>query len=179
MSYSRETGPPKYIVFYWEKSTLFDNISLRTMYRARSLRNEKGESQIDEYGMSADETDAFELFVKQAFDDAFNIVLKMTTGVTDAIIIDETITVPAAPALGVTINNAYGFKILDEEAYNLNNLYTVDSGVKDYVDAHVMAAWYSLVGHGDEHALWLAKLADVRRDLITKKLFQLRKPSIS
>lgn len=172
MAYSNEAGPPKFILFYWQKSSLLANIQLRTKYRAKTLFNEKGESQVDEYSMSNDETDAFLLFAEQAFNDIFSIVLKMTTGVTtDPLIIDDTAYIGATG-----INNCYGFKIVDEDAYNVNNLLTVDDGVKQYIEAHIMASWYKLVGLKEEYALWESEKYDVRSDLLNKRLFQLRKP---
>jgi len=174
MAFAKETGPPAYIAFYYQKTPVFENISLRTMYRARNLKDDKGESQIDDYAMSADELDAFEIFIKQAIYDAFDIVMKMTTSLTDPVFIDETITIAAAP-----VTNAYGFNIFDEEAYNENNLYTTDDGIRKYIDAHIMTNWYDLVGHNDEYTKWLARRDDARMELITRKLFQLRKPLLS
>lgn len=177
MSYSKQDGTPNYVVFYYEKMAMFDNISLRTMYRARTLLDGKGESQIDDYAMSTDELDAFLVFIRQAVNDAFDVVLKMTTGIdTQPVFIDETIIIePGA----VDHPNVYGFKIVDEEAYNENNLYTVDDGIKKYLDYHILAAWYEMVGHVEENAKWMAKRNDARTDLITRKLFQLKKPSLS
>lgn len=59
----------------------------------------------------------------------------------------------------VDIPNIYGFKIVDEEAYNTNNLYTVDDGIKKYIEFHTLTAWYDLVGHAEEYTKWLAKRA--------------------
>lgn len=179
MGYSRESGTPNFIFFYYVKDNVFDQVSLRTLYRARNLKDEKGEAQIDDYAMAADEKDAFTIFIKQAIYDAFDIVLKMTTGISASpIFIDETIVLdPGGVALDVP--HSYGFKIVDEDAYNENNLYTVDDGIIKYVEAHIMAAWYDLVGHADEYAKWIAKRDDARTDLVTKKLFQLRKPLLA
>lgn len=178
--YNREQGSPNYIIFYYGKQEIFDNISLRTIYRARTLVDSKGESQIDNFGMSADEMDAFLIFIKQAVNDAFSIVLKMTTGIsTQPVFFDETITLNVSGNGQTQKNNQYGFKIVDEAAYNENNLYTVDDGVKKYIEASIMSQWYDLVGHTEEYAKWIAKKDDARQDLITKRLFQLRKPLIS
>ena len=172
--YSKEPGPPKYIQFYWTKSELFDNISLRTTYRAKTIKNEKGEALLAEYAMSNDEKDAFTLFVKKAIYDVLDIVLKMTTGVeSQPIAIDETIQVEFR-----SVPNAYGFKILDEEAYNINNLYTVDDGTRKYIDAHIMAAWYQLVGLKQEQAEWDMERDTAKTDLINNRLFQLKKAKL-
>jgi hypothetical protein len=173
--YSKETGTPNFIYFLYSKQSLFDNVSLRTMYRAKNLKDQQGESQIDDYAMSSDEMDAFNLFIETAVYDAFSIVAKMTTGTTSPIVLNEDI----IPTTGGEITDAYGFKILDEAAYNPNILYSVDDGVQQYIISHIMSAWYDLVGHDAEFAKWEAKKNAIRTDLITKRLFQLRKPLLS
>jgi len=177
MSYTKypENTSPKQITFYYQSKNMFDNVSLRTMYRAKTLLNEKGEAMIDEYAMSADEEDAFKIFIADAVNDAFQIVLKMTTGVTDALILDQSVPISDNQA----IVNCYGFKIVDEDAYNDNNLLTVDDGVKKYILYHVLASWWGLVAHKDEEIKFLTKRDEARTDLITNRLFQLRKKQYS
>ena len=173
--YYRQTATPNYVIFYYSHSYMFDRVSLNTLYRARTIVNEGGESQIDNFGMSKDETDAFDVFLKEAINDAFSIVVKMTTGLdTDPVFFDDTVVIN-----GVDHTNSYGFKILDEDAFNDNVLYTVDDGIRKYLDAHILAGWYSLVGHDGELAKWLAKKQDARTDLLNKRLFQLMKPKIA
>lgn len=113
---------------------------------------------LDDYAISADEMDAFLLFAKHATYDAFDIALKMTTGIlTEALLINATVTISSTETTGL-----YGFKILDAGAYNTNNLYTVDDGIKKYIDFHILTAWYDLVGHSEEYTKWLAKRDDAR-----------------
>jgi len=167
--------PTNQITFYYTRSSLFNNVSLRTHYRASRIKDEKGETKVDEYAMSEDESDAFDVFAQDAINDAFQILLKMTTGVTGAIVINGTVHTGAA----TESNGTYGMKIVDEDAYNDNNLTTVDDGLKKYIEAHIMVSWYNLIGWTDEEIKWMAKLGDIRRDLINNRLFQLRKKSLT
>ena len=173
---------PAHIMFFYTKDMLFNNVTIRSMYRARTIRDDKGESQVDDYAMSEDEKDAFEIFLNSAIHDAFNHVMKMTTGVGSALILGKTGTELFDTTLPVGVLAAdiiYGFKIRDHVAYNENNITLVDEGVKNMVETKIMREWYEMVGHGDEFAKMNQKYLDLKRDLITKRLFQLRKPLIS
>lgn len=175
MSYTKYTTETlARITFYYQRENIFNNVSLRTMYRAKTILNEKGEAMNDQYSMSADEDDAFAIFLLDAVNDAFQVVMKMTTGVTDAIIIDQTVVTGEIGAVS-SVTNCYGFMILDEEAYNENALFTVDDGIKKYIQSHILAAWWGLVSYEKEEAKWLVTRDRERADLITNRLFQLRK----
>lgn len=179
MSYSRQTGVspiPDNIVFYYYKENLFNKASVLSLYRAKNILDDKGNSQIENYAMTEDEMDAFELFARDATEEVFNIVMKMTTGLTsDPIFYDDTITILPGP---IDLVDVYGFKIVDHDAYNENNLITIDAGVREYINYSILADWWSLVGHQKEYAEWLAKKEDMGRSLINKRLFQLKKALI-
>lgn len=89
--YSKITGTPNKIRFLFLKDKIFSHVSLRTQYRARSMKDEKGQSLIDDYAVSEDERDAFNIHLDTASYDVFNSVLKMTKGidVDDAISVDH------------------------------------------------------------------------------------------
>lgn len=173
---------PAHIMFFYTQDSLFNNVMIRSMYRAKTIRDEKGESQVDDYAMSEDERDAFSIFLSIAIHDAFNHVMKMTSGVEDALILGKTgtqlfgTTFPAGIVAGDII---YGFKIRDHVSYNENNISLVDEGIKSMVEASIMREWYEMVGHDAELSKMRQKYLDLKRDLITKRLFQLRKPLIT
>jgi hypothetical protein len=173
---------PAHIVFFYKEDALFNNVMIRTTYRAKNIRDTTGESQIDDYAISEDERDVFGIFLSGSIHEAFNNVMKMTTKVTDALILGATGTSVFASALpeGVLGTDIlYGFKIKDHEAYNNNNIILVDEGVKSMVEAYIMRDWYEMVGNNDEFVKMREKYLTLKRDLITKRLFQLRKPFIS
>jgi len=177
--FSQETaasaGVPNYIVFYYKRDTIFNTISLKTLYKAKTIKNSKDEAMIDEYALSADETDAFLLFMSTALYDAFNIVSKMTAGLTDAPVIDGNTAIGGSE----DVPNTYNFKIVDEAAYNSNVLYIVDDGINKYIQYHILADWYELVGLDAEYVKHAALRDAARIDLTTNRLFQLRKPLLT
>jgi hypothetical protein len=178
---------PAHIIFFYTEGSMFNNVMIRSMYRAKNIRDDKGESQVDDYAISEDEKDAFSMFLNSSIHEAFNHVMKMTTGVSNALILGEDAEEVFPPVNNVSTiaegvestDTIYGFKIKDHAAYNDNNIILVDEGVKSMVETQIMREWYEMVGHADEFAKMNAKYLSLKRDLITKRLFQLRKPFIS
>lgn len=178
MSYSREDpggGGQKYIQFYYLTSDLFNNVSLRTLYRAANIKEESGQILIDELAITEDEDDAFDILVRDAAHEVFAHVLKMTTGVTDALVLDSSLVIDDSSTTGPY----YAIKVKDNVAYNANNLEIVENTIKMLLQVHVMMNWYELKGFADEQAKMMAKYKELTVKLINKDLFQLRKPLLT
>jgi len=168
----------KVIVFHYATEDLFNDISLLTMYRAKNIVDQnKGESQIDEVGVSQDELDIFKVFAKVAIFDAFAQVVKMTKGVPSSPWVDIPVYVGESSTSGyVTNENSYGFMIFDHEAYNINVVQLVDHGILQFMRHEILFNWWDRTGVQTEADKAEKKWADARRDLVNKYLFQLRKP---
>ena len=175
MSYSKETGPPDYIQFYYLTEDLFSNVSLRSMYRALNIKAESGESLIDDFAISEDERDAFNVLIRDAAHEVFQHVLKMCKGITSALVLDSFIFIDDASSSGPY----YAVKVLDNDAYNENNLEIVENTIKMLLQVHVLKNWYELKGHTDEQTKLMAKYNSLKIKLINKDLFGLKKPSLS
>jgi hypothetical protein len=179
--YARLTGTPpapNTIAFYYGTDDMFNNVNLKSSYRAKNIKTESGDSLIDDFAITEDERDAFTLFLNASMHDAFNIVMKMTGGVANALYLD----VANGTILGTvsgTQFDCYGFKIKDHAAYNSNNLTLVDEGIKNLLEAFIMKEWYKMTGHDGELAKWLNEYLTIKRDLINRRLFQLRKALIN
>lgn len=172
--YLKETGPPPIIKFYYYTGSLFDDISLRTLYRAKNIRDAQGEALIDDLAITNDEKDAFNTFLKTAIYEIYEVVIKMTSGVTT-----DPLFINVPQILGTNSNQFIsGFRILDHEAYNNNVLLIVDNSIFQFIRYSILAEWYELVGQSDDAVLWETKKKIIKMELITKKLFQLRKPLI-
>ena len=167
MSYSKIIGNPNTIRFRYLSDDLFSIVMLKTMYRARTIKNDKGESLIDDYAMSQAERDAFDTFLITSANLVFKTVLKMTKGVTSAISIDT------AETTGNT-----DLIILDNAAFNENILDYVDTLIKDTIVFKVMSEWYKTCGLDEEFAKIEANYNQNKKELING-LFELRKPLIS
>lgn len=168
----------KVIIFYYPTEDLFNDISLLTMYRAKTIIDQaKGESQVDELGVSQDETDAFKVFGKVAIMDAFAQTVKMTKGVPSSPWIDSVVYTGDSSTSGfVTDDKSYGFMIFDNEAYNINMIQLVDHGILQFMRAEILFNWWDMTGIDAEASKAKMKWDDARRTLVNKYLFQLRKP---
>ena len=81
MSYEKNAEVPKTIKFSYVTDDLFNIVSLRTMYRGKNIKDEKGKSLVDDFAISQDENDIFVNLLETAFYQTARTVLKLTKGV--------------------------------------------------------------------------------------------------
>lgn len=176
MAYIKDTTPtPNEILFYQKTDDYFSTIKLRSEYRARNLKNDKGESMNDEFAITEDERDAFLMLLKSAIYDIAKVALKMTKGVDDGIYFDKTIT-HSTPV--VDILNANGFTIVDNAAYNENSLKYVDIKAIECVNYHIMRGWYRIIGL-DAEIIKFDTMYNIAKAELINGIFDLRKPLLS
>lgn len=156
------------IYFSYITNTLFDIVSLKTMYRGKNMKDDKGNSLVDDFAISQDERDAFNQFLKTAANLVFRTVLKITKGVDDAILIDIDSSTTAEVVL----------KIIDNAAYNENVLTYVDFLIQETIIYKIMSEWYKTCGHDAEYSKMESNYQESKRQLFDG-LFELRKPLIS
>lgn len=175
MSYIKDTATtPHEILFYRQTDDYFNAIKLRSEYRARNLKNDKGESMNDDFALTEDENDAFLILLESAVYDVAKTALKMTRGVIDGIYFNQTVT----HSTSVDIENANGFTIVDNAAYNENSLSYVDKKAIECINYHIMRGWYRLIGLDEEIKKFDAMYNIAKAELING-LFDLRKPLLS
>lgn len=181
MSYTRtntDSGDPC-IVFHYLSEDLFNEVNLLSLYRAQSIiqqaGDKAGETMIDEYALTEDERDAFNIFVKTALYDAFAQVVKMTKSISDTVFLN-TAAFDDELSISITGDASYGFIIYDNDAYNDNVLQLVDNEILKFMRFEILYNWYELKGVDNEAAKYMAKWQASRRDLVNRYLFQLRKP---
>lgn len=178
MSYKNRTETINHIKFYYTKSELFTVTRLRTETRAKNIRDKDGKPMLDDFGMSEDEESIFENLLKKTLYEIAGISLKQTKGITDSIFVDETTDVSITGDPAVDVTNAYGFSILDNDAYNSNSLEVVDEKIKESLIVGTMAKWWKICGLKEEYAEFERDYLIEQKELI-EKLFDLRKPLIA
>lgn len=72
------------IRFFYNKETLFNDVSLMSNFMAKNLATKEGNSLTDEFAMSDDERDLFGVCVQQCLPDIYESMAKITHGVNDA-----------------------------------------------------------------------------------------------
>lgn len=151
------------IRFYYTKEQLFNNVSLRSTYKARSLMDQEGNYVGEPYALSDDEKDAFEVCVGNIVSDLYDTVLKLTSGVPDAFVAtaDEVV-----------------FIIRDNHCYNINVLQNVDISIKNALICGILREWYDVCAKPDYYEEYAVKYRNAV-NLLRDRIFQLKKKAIS
>ena len=71
------------ITFSYKNEEMFNDVSLLSAYMTKNLAGDKG-SMMDEFTITDDEKDVYEVCVKQALPSIYESMLKISFGVTDA-----------------------------------------------------------------------------------------------
>ena len=111
------SSAPAKIQFYYNRNTVFNEVSLMSNYMAKNLATKDGNSLTDEYAISDDEHDLVDICIRAALPDIYEAMTKITNLVADAFKDDVT----------VSGNPCVSFTILDTDAYNDNVLSVVDA----------------------------------------------------
>jgi len=176
MAYTKDTANGT-LVFHYNTDDLFDRVNALSLYKGKAIKNQNGESDIDEVAMTAGERDAFNIFMPTAATKVFTLVMRMTNSVANALIIDGI--VDFGDASDSDLTNQYAVTIEDHDAYNENTIQLVDHGIRDMLTFHCLADWYELKNLDEQASKMLAKYNDMRIEMVNKRLFDLRKPLLS
>ena len=149
------------ITFSYEADSLFNDVGLISAFMTKDLVNENG-SVMDNFIITEDERDLFDLCVKQIIPNIFDEMLKMSTCV-----------------LGYSNENGtISFSVKDNNAYNENVLPLVDSTIYDCLKYGVLSEFYSICTHAQLFGIVKGKYEEMLH-LLNQRLYQLKKRSIS
>ena len=150
------------IKFYIKSNELFNDVSLLSSYMTKNVVTKEG-SALDEFVISEDEKDVYEVCVEQTIPHIYEAMLKITNGVDNAF--DKTA-------------GEISFLVVDNSAYNDNVLTLVDATIRDCMKYGVLAEFYSINTNVDLYTLAKNKHAENMR-LLQQRLFQLKKKAVS
>lgn len=160
------------IRFYYNRDTLFNDVSLMSNFMAKNLATKEGNSLTDDYALSDDERDLFAVCVRACLPDIYEAMLKITNAI-DAAFEDEVTEAGPTPAAGTYIE----FTLQDNEAYNENVLSIVDSSIYSAIKYGVLKEFYSTILQPDFFKVsserFLGELFKLKQ-----RLFQLKKKSV-
>lgn len=94
MSFNRlpaTTDPavPATIKFFWGTTELFDSVQIRTSYRAKMIKDQAGESQLDDFAMSPQERRIFVEYLDDVIFELAAAMFKLTQGIDTSIFVDD------------------------------------------------------------------------------------------
>jgi hypothetical protein len=157
------------IEFYFTTEGLFSEVSLRTHYRAKTIKDQQGKSQVNDYAISEAERDAFNVFLDYAVKNVFFEMIKLTKGVTSSLFVNVD--------QGGSVLEASGFSIVDNGSFNDNVLDLVDTKCRESIMLYIMKEWYKMIGLAEEYAKMTADYYQAIVELCNI-LFELRKKLI-
>lgn len=152
------------ITFTYASSDLFTTVKMKSSYRSKTIKTEKGEPLVDDFAMTDDELDLFNEFLTDNVSKILEFFLKLTYGITDAIT--------------VNVSGNVVLKINDKENYNTNLLSYTDKTIKDILVYKLLSEWYKSCGLEPEYKKIDSDYETTRKELI-RRIFEFRKPLIS
>jgi hypothetical protein len=166
---------PAMISFYYEFDKLFNSAILRTGYRAKNVKDQGGNAQIDDFMLSPDEKSIVKEYLEQGLYDTAGELFKITGGVKDPIFFDVDYTPVGSTELE---SKVCGFKILDNVNYNENVVGNIDKKILNCLRYYILREWYISTSMTAD-----AQIAEAQfKEYLTKMKnlsFELRKPLMS
>ena len=155
------------IKFYYEKDTLFNDISLMSNYLCKNMTSKDGNSLTDEYAISDDERDLVDVSVRATLPDIYEAMVKITNSINSAFEDEDT----------VSGKTCVSFTIQDNEAYNGNVLTMVDASLYNCLKYGTLREVYSTITQTEFFNLCTARfLSELFK--LKGRLFQLKKKSV-
>ena len=161
------SSAPAKIQFYYNRNTVFNEVSLMSNYMAKNLATKDGNSLTDEYAISDDEHDLVDICIRAALPDIYEAMTKITNLVADAFKDDVT----------VSGNPCVSFTILDYDAYNDNVLSVVDASLENCVKFGTLKEIYSTLPQPEFFNSCSNRFVGELFKL-KQRLFQLKKKSV-
>lgn len=149
---------PALITFSLVKATLFDIVSMRSIYMTKNIKNAEGKIIGEDFAMTGDDLGAFETCLGVVMSEIFEIFLKHTTGIANSYLIDTT---------------NLSIKILDHSAYNENLLSLVDLSINDCIIDGCLFGWFTIVSQSELMGISGVSYAK-QKEALKSRLFQLK-----
>ena len=163
---------PAKVVFYYTVDSLFNDASMRSMYRTRNNKDAAGVSQVDDLAITEDERAVHLSLVEDAVYDVFLRLLQYTKSLTNAIKHNTDFT----PTGGTAAKSSY-VQIVDNANYNENYISAVDKNLLKAIRFYTLRDWFTSQGQtkeaGEYDALYLMAMRNM-----DKYAFQLKKATV-
>ena len=163
------------ITFSYDNAEMFNDVSLLSAYMAKSWAGT--ESPIDEFTITSDEEELYNICAKQALPNIYEVLMKMSSGIEDAFKDSVTVETDETEGLKRKAGKYIEININNKGDYNVNALGIVDSTLRDCIKYAVLAEYYSFCLNKDLHAIAMGKYSESLL-LLNKRLFQLKKKAV-
>lgn len=174
---------PAKILFYYNRDTLFNDVSLMSNYMCKNIATKDGNALTDDYAISDDEKDLVNVAIRATLPDIYESMTKITNSVVPAFEdeVTEAGTKSGTDISGTSVTIPEGkyveFTLLDNEAYNANVISMVDASLYNCIKEGVLKEIYSMIVNADFFRLCADRFVSELYKL-KSRLFQLKKKSV-
>lgn len=174
---------PAKILFYYNRDTLFNDVSLMSNYMSKNLSTKDGNALTDDYAISDDEKDLVQVSIRATLPDIYEAMAKITNSVIPAFDdeVEEDGTRSGKDITDTTKTIGAGtyveFTLLDNGAYNDNVLTMVDASLYNAIKHGTLKEVYSTIVNPDFFKLSADRFVTELFKL-KQRLFQLKKKSV-
>lgn len=160
------------ITFSYSSEELLNHAGIISSYMAKSIGND-GEL-LDRYSVSKDEEEIFKVCVKQSLSSIYEVVIKLTSKVENAL--QDSVEVKADETTGLKrkAGTYVEITVKDNGAYNANTLNIMDKILRDCIVYGSLTSFYSVNMNADLFRISQANL-DSSMSSLKKTLFHLGK----
>ena len=159
------TGGKAQIRFYEQIDNLFAEVKLLTSYRSRTIKDESGKSDFDEYAMTDSEEDFFLNALKYVVPETFGELAKIATGVQNSVFFET----------DSSTTDVVGFSLIDYEAYDNNILSVIDKRLRKCYIYYVIKEWWAHTAFDEIYQRYELLYREALREM-KKKAWTLIKP---
>lgn len=149
------------ITFSFETDKLFNDVCLISSFMTKNLVIDNG-SALDEFAITDDEKELFDVCVQQTIPNIYESILKMTTCINGY----------------ESSNGNIKFSVIDNNAYNDNVLPLVESTLYDCLKFGVLTEFYSMCVNPSLQGIANKKYSESLL-LLNNRLFQIKKKGVS
>ena len=169
---------PAKIKFFYNRETIFNDVSLMSNYMAKNMSSKEGNSLTDDYAISDDEKDLVQVSIRATLPDIYESMAKITNAISSAF--DDSV----AEAAGTDQKgNSYDagdyveFILQDNGQYNENVLTMVDSSIYNCIKHGTLREVYSTITNPEFYNTCTSRfLGELFK--LKQRLFQLKKKSV-
>ena len=169
---------PAQIKFFYNRKTVFNDVSLMSNYMAKNLATKDGNSLTDEYAISDDEEDLVKVCIRATLPDIYESMAKITNAVSFAF--DDDVEETAGTDQRGTAYEAghyVEFLLQDNNSYNDNVLTLVDASIYNSIKHGTLKEVYSTLTQPEFFNTCANRFVGELYKL-KQRLFQLKKKSV-
>ena len=129
------------ITFHYNKEKLFDDVGLLSAHMAKSVSSDG--AAIDEFSITSDERELFDMCVKQTMPNIYEVLMKLSSGVSDAFNDNVEVKEEELKNLERKVGTYIEFTINDNTSYNSNVLNMVDTTIDTCLKYGILMEYYA------------------------------------